>query len=232
RRAGRALQGGRRVARPRRRCAVLLRERLDLFRHLSQRLRREREELSGLLVALRDAGETGRQAESRMAGERRSPHHLHTGPAGGRCGQAAQARGRRLAFREGELRGAEIITPLVPAKFLAKPHTSFATSTIIASFAHCSSSASALPSSVEAKPHCGDRQSCSSGMNFEAWSMRRLMSSFDSSRPVFEVTRPSTTWRSLGTKRSGSKPPARSESYSMKKPCTLILPNRISCTFS
>ena len=31
------------------------------------------------------------------------------------------------------------------------------------SLAHCSSSASTLPSSVEAKPHCGDRQSWSSG---------------------------------------------------------------------
>ena len=39
------------------------------------------------------------------------------------------------------------------------PHTSSATSTIIFSFAHCSSSARILPSSVEAKPHCGDRQS-------------------------------------------------------------------------
>ncbi len=39
------------------------------------------------------------------------------------------------------------------------PHTSSATSTIMRSFAHCSSSAKVLPSSVEAKPHCGDRQS-------------------------------------------------------------------------
>ena len=41
----------------------------------------------------------------------------------------------------------------------SQPHTSSASSTIILSFAHCSSSASTLPSSVEAKPHCGDRQS-------------------------------------------------------------------------
>jgi len=39
------------------------------------------------------------------------------------------------------------------------PHTSSANSTIMRSFAHCSSSASTLPSSVDAKPHCGDRQS-------------------------------------------------------------------------
>ena len=39
-----------------------------------------------------------------------------------------------------------------------QPHTSFESSTIIRNFAHCSSSASTLPSSVEAKPHCGERQ--------------------------------------------------------------------------
>ncbi len=43
------------------------------------------------------------------------------------------------------------------------PQTSSATSTIKASFAHCSSSVSVLPSTVEEKPHCGDRQSCSIG---------------------------------------------------------------------
>src|SRR5450830_1431468 len=97
-----------------------------------------------------------------------------------------------------------------------QPHTSFAISTIILSFAHCSSSARILPSSVEAKPHCGDRQSCTSATNFAACSMRRLSSSLDSSRPLFEVTRPSTTVLPFGTKRSGSKPPARSLSYSRK----------------
>ena len=40
----------------------------------------------------------------------------------------------------------------------ALPHTSSAVSTIIRNFAHCSSSARMLPSSVDAKPHCGDRQ--------------------------------------------------------------------------
>jgi hypothetical protein len=43
------------------------------------------------------------------------------------------------------------------------PHTSSAISTVSASLAHCSSSLSALPSSVLANPHCGLRQSCSSG---------------------------------------------------------------------
>ena len=73
-----------------------------------------------------------------------------------------------------------------------------------------------LPSSVEAKPHCGDRQSWSSGMYFAASSIRRFSSSLDSSVPDFDVTRPSTTNFPFGTKRSGSKPPARSLSYSMK----------------
>src|SRR5215831_1725635 len=37
------------------------------------------------------------------------------------------------------------------------PHTSSATSTIRRNFAHCSSSARILPSSLEAKPHCGGK---------------------------------------------------------------------------
>src|SRR5262249_11376348 len=57
------------------------------------------------------------------------------------------------------------------------PHTSFERSTIIFSFAHCSSSASTLPSSVEAKPHCGESASWSSATDFVASSRRRLMSS-------------------------------------------------------
>ena len=51
----------------------------------------------------------------------------------------------------------------------------------ILSLAHCWSSVSTLPSSVQAKPHCGDRQSWSSGAYFAASSRRRLMSSFFSS---------------------------------------------------
>ena len=58
-----------------------------------------------------------------------------------------------------------------------KSQTSSATSTTSRSLAHCSSSASTLPSSVEAKPHCGDRHSWSSGAYFVASSMRRLMKS-------------------------------------------------------
>src|SRR5215468_2819552 len=56
------------------------------------------------------------------------------------------------------------------------PQTSFATSTTMRSFAHCSLSASTLPSSVEANPHCGDSASCSKATYFVASSMRRLIS--------------------------------------------------------
>src|SRR5262249_17268306 len=98
-----------------------------------------------------------------------------------------------------------------------RPHTSSATSTIKRSFAHCSSSARILPSSVEAKPHCGDRHNCSMSTYLAASSMRRLMASLLSSAPALEVTSPSTTcFLPLGTKRSGSKPPARALSYSRK----------------
>ena len=63
------------------------------------------------------------------------------------------------------------------------PHTSSASSTISRSFAHCSSSVRTLPSSVEAKPHCGERQNWSRSANLAASSMRRLTSSFFSSVP-------------------------------------------------
>src|SRR4051812_21188222 len=73
------------------------------------------------------------------------------------------------------------------------PHISLATSTASFSLAHCSSSDRMLPSSVEAKPHCGDTASWSSGANLAASSSRRLMSSFFSSSPNFEVMTPTTT---------------------------------------
>ena len=43
------------------------------------------------------------------------------------------------------------------------PQTAAAVSTISASLAACSSWVRALPSTVEEKPHCGDRHSCSIG---------------------------------------------------------------------
>ena len=90
-------------------------------------------------------------------------------------------------------------------------------STISWSFFHCASSVRMLPSSVEAKPHCGLRQNCSSGANLVASSIRLSMALLSSRSPVFEVTSPSTTRLSpRGRNRSGSKPPARSVSYSRK----------------
>src|SRR5262249_47520962 len=95
--------------------------------------------------------------------------------------------------------------------------TSPAMSTIILSFAHCCSSERMLPSSVLANPHWGERQSCSSGAERAACSQRRLMSSWRSSAPLLEVTRPTTTrFFPRGRKRSGANPPARSVSYSRK----------------
>src|SRR6266446_1898064 len=97
------------------------------------------------------------------------------------------------------------------------PHTSSAISAAIRNFAHCSLSARTLPSSVEAKPHWGDNASCSSATYFVASSMRRLMSALSSSVPTLVVMRPSTTiLLPVGRNRNGSKPPARSLSYSRK----------------
>src|SRR5579863_9544771 len=79
------------------------------------------------------------------------------------------------------------------------PQTSAAVSTMRRSLATSSSYVSMFPSTVEEKPHCGERQSCSSGTNFAASSMRRLRSSFVSSAPRLVVTRPRTTYLSLGT---------------------------------
>src|SRR5450759_2979499 len=124
----------------------------------------------------------------------------------------------RLFQRQGAQQAADVIRAEGGRRSGAHfPHTSSASSTIMRSLAHCSSSASTLPSSVEAKPHCGDRHNWSSATYLVASSMRRLISSRGSSRPLFEVTRPSTSCLlPLGKKRNGSKPPARSLSYSRK----------------
>src|ERR1044072_5284448 len=103
---------------------------------------------------------------------------------------------------------------------LSQPQTSSAVSTTSRNLACSCSTVSSLPSTVEENPHCGERQSCSSGTYFDASSMRRFSRSLSSSSPVLVVTRPSTTCLPSGTKRSGSKPPERSSSYSRKKPST------------
>src|SRR5690606_27977947 len=84
----------------------------------------------------------------------------------------------------------------------------------------------------EEKPHCGERQSWSSGTYRDASSIRRLSSSLDSSSPVLVVTRPSTTCLPGGTNRNGAKPPARCVSYSRKNPSTASSENSDSATKS
>src|SRR5262249_48835715 len=97
------------------------------------------------------------------------------------------------------------------------PHTSSAISTTSRIFAHCCSSVRTLPSSVAVKPHCGESAICSTGMNLAASSRRRFTVSLLSSVPLFDVMTPTTTiFLPFGRKRSGSKPPARSLSYSRK----------------
>ena len=72
---------------------------------------------------------------------------------GGRTQQAADVIGaeRRLGSLHGTPRKLVSVASYSP-DFLRHLHD-------LRSFAHCSSSAKRLPSSVEAKPHCGDRQS-------------------------------------------------------------------------
>src|SRR3954454_14005495 len=122
--------------------------------------------------------------------------------------------------------------PLAEQQLGAHPQTSAAVSTTRRSFAACWSRVSTLPSTVEEKPHCGDRQSWSTSTWREAASMRRLSSSLDSSSPRLVVTSPSTTTFPGGTKRRGSKPPERASSHSMKKPSTSSSPNSASATKS
>ncbi len=114
----------------------------------------------------------------------------------------------------------------------AQPQTSWAVSTTRRSLAISSSWVRALPSTVEEKPHWGERQSCSRGTYFAASSIRRLRSSLLSSSGRLVVTRPSTTCLPSGTKRRGSKPPERSSSYSRKKPSTSSSLNSASATKS
>src|SRR5699024_6127561 len=114
----------------------------------------------------------------------------------------------------------------------AQPQTSWAVSTTSSSFFHCWSWVRALPSTVEEKPHCGERHSCSSGTNLPASSMRRFKSSLVSSSPVLVVTSPSTTCFPAGTNRSGSNPPERASSNSMKNPSTSRSLNSTSATNS
>src|SRR3712207_7496448 len=53
----------------------------------------------------------------------------------------------------------------------------------------CWSWVRSLPSTVEEKPHCGERHSCSSGTKRDASSMRRLSVSLSSRSPDRKSTR-------------------------------------------
>src|SRR5207247_10356775 len=83
-----------------------------------------------------------------------------------------------------------------------QPHTSRAVSTMSSSFAFCSSAVIALPSTVEEKPHCPLRQSCSNGTYLAACSILRLRSSFFSSALPLLVTATKTTTSPRRTKTS------------------------------
>src|SRR5205809_3682369 len=116
----------------------------------------------------------------------------------------------------------------------AVPHTSIATSTTRSNFRRCTSSEIGFPRNVLAKPHWGLRHRFSSGTIFAAASMRRFSASFDSSSGTFVLSSPSTILlrECLGKKRSGSKPPERSSSYSRKYASTSTLLSRTSATGS
>src|ERR1700738_731942 len=94
------------------------------------------------------------------------------------------------------------------------PPTSRETSTHRRIFAASSSTVTLLPGAVLAKPHCGLIESWSRPIYFAASLIRCLSSSLASSSGNLEETSPSTTVLCLGTRRSGSKVPARGVAYS------------------
>ena len=87
------------------------------------------------------------------------------------CQPRAPQRGGRVAPRPRLVLTVHVIPLLSPVRTfwicvgqcVLYPQTSCAVSTTSRSLPICSSRLSALPSSVEEKPHCGLRQSCSSG---------------------------------------------------------------------
>ena len=153
--------------------------------------RRVQERERGLAAADRPAG---RDPDHRALVQREHEAEVIGQPA--RNGTSVEPGFEKIVVRP----AAQDVEGRVPDRLLRgerpagrKPQTSSATSTTRRSFAHCWSSVSALPSTVEEKPHCGERQSCSSGASREASSIRRFSSSFDSRVPGLVVTRPSTT---------------------------------------
>src|SRR5438128_3782462 len=105
-------------------------------------------------------------------------------------------------------------------------------STTSFNLAHCWSSVMRLPSEVEANPHCGLSARLSSGTYLEASLILFVSSSESSMRGSLELMSPSTTVLPFGTKRSGSKVPERSSSYSSKNRSTSSVPNSFSAIAS
>ena len=117
--------------------------------------RRVHERQRRLAAAERPAG---REPEHRALVEREHEAQVVRQPGEkGHLGRAGIREDRRQPAAAEDLEGG------VADRAAHEPQTSSATSTISASFAHCSSSLSALPSTVDEKPHCGERQSCSIG---------------------------------------------------------------------
>ncbi len=92
--------------------------------------------------------------------------------------------------------------------------------------------AEGIPSSVEAKPHCGLRQICSSG-TYCAASARRALPLRILQLTVFGGDQPEDHLLMAGTNKAQRREiPERSLSYSRKKASTLTLPNSTSATGS
>src|SRR5258706_808314 len=132
--------------------------------------------------------------------------------AGGYC--AAARGGTRQAGGAKAGRRAIALVSELPAQ--AGRHTSRASSTTRRSFASCCAKLRPVPFWWLAKPHWGETHKLSSGTYFDALLILLIKKPLSSRAGVFVETNPSTTFFPLGTKRSGSKPPARSVSYSRK----------------
>ena len=117
--------------------------------------------------------------------------------------------------------------PLTKGDFTPAPDCR-ATSTTSCILRHCSSSLRRLPSKVDANPHCGLRARLSRGTYRLASSMRWMICALGSRSATLLLINPSTTPLSLGTKRSGSKVPARSDSYSSRNRSTFSSLNSFS----
>jgi hypothetical protein len=76
-------------------------------------------------------------------------------------GERAKTASRRPSSEVPSSRGSRAVAVVAgcSGESASQPHTSYATSTMSRSFATSSSYVSTLPSTVDEKPHCGERQS-------------------------------------------------------------------------